>query len=77
MGKNIGKNISKNLSRKYIQKLLDHAKKYATAVLKTSSWRVIQRTAEATGDLIVNKIANKRYVSPEERQKTIEELRLR
>ena len=59
MGKNIGKTISKNLSRKYIQKLLDHAKKYATAVLKTSSWRVIQRTAEATGDLIVNKIANK------------------
>ena len=30
MGKNIGKNISKNLSGKYSQKLLDHAKQFAT-----------------------------------------------
>ena len=36
MGKNIGKNISKNLSDKYSQKLLDHAKKSATDVLKTA-----------------------------------------
>ena len=41
------------------QKLLDHAKKSATYALKTSSKRVTQKTAEATGDLIGNKTANK------------------
>ena len=39
--------------------LLDHAKTSATDVLKTSSKRVIQKTVEATGDLIGNKIANR------------------
>ena len=58
MGKNIGGNISKNLSGKYSQKPLDHAKKSATDALKTFSKRVIQKTAEATGDLIGNKIAD-------------------
>ena len=33
MGKNSGKNISKNLSGKDSQKLLDHAKQYATVHL--------------------------------------------
>ena len=46
MGKNVGKNISKNLSGKYSQKPLDHAKKSVTDALKTSSKRVIQKTAE-------------------------------
>ena len=73
-------------------------------ILKTSSKRVIQITAEATGDLTGNEIANKitklskksqqnnsetatnehdeeipkeKYVSPEERQEIIEELRLK
>ena len=41
------------------QKVLDHAKQYATDALKTASKRPIQKTAEATGDLISNKIANK------------------
>ena len=58
MGKNIGKNISKNLSGIYSQKLLDHTKQTATDVLKTTSKRVIQKVAEATCDLIGNKIAN-------------------
>ena len=49
MGKNIGKNISKNVSSKYGQKLLNHAKQSATDAIKTSSKRVIQKTAEATG----------------------------
>ena len=40
------------------KKRLDHAKKSATDALKTSSKTVIQKTAEATGDLIGNKIAN-------------------
>ena len=41
------------------QKLLGKAKRSATDVLKYSSKRVIQKTAEATGDLIGNKIADK------------------
>ena len=56
MGKNIGKNISKNLSGKYSQKLLDHAKRSAADALKTTSKRVIQKTAEETGDLIGRKM---------------------
>ena len=59
MGKCIGKNISKNLSSKYSQKLLDHAKQSATDAFETTSKRVIQKEAEATGDLIGNKIANR------------------
>ena len=47
------------LSGKYCQKRLDHAKKYATEAFETASKRVNQKTAEATGDLITNKIANK------------------
>ena len=57
--KNIGKNISKDLSRKYSQKLLDHAKQSTIDALKTASKRVILKRAEATGDLIGNKIADK------------------
>ena len=41
------------------QKLLDHAKQSATDAFKTVSKRVIQKTAEATGDLSGKKIANK------------------
>ena len=58
MFKNIGKNINKSLSHKHGQKLLDHAKQYETDAIKTSSKRVIQKTAEATGDLIANEVAN-------------------
>ena len=38
--------------------LRDHAKQSAINALKTSSKRVIQKAAEATRDLIGNKIAN-------------------
>ena len=55
MGKNYDKNISKSLSVKYSQKLLDHAKKSAIDLLKTTSKRVIQKTAVAIGNLIGNK----------------------
>ena len=58
MGKNICKNIRKNLNGKYSPKVLDHAKQSATDALKTSSKWVIQKTEEATGVLIDNKIAN-------------------
>ena len=86
------------------QELLDHAKQSATDAIKTSSKRVIWKTAEATGDLTGNKIANKItkllknsqqnnsetvknehdkeipkeiYLSPEERQEIVDELRLK
>ena len=53
------KNMGKSLSNKYGQKLLDSAKKSTTDAIKTASKRAIQKTAEATGDLIGNKIADK------------------
>ena len=53
------KNIGKSLSNKYGQKLLDSAKKSTTDAIKTASKRAIQKTAEATGDLIGNKIADR------------------
>ena len=66
MGKNISKNISKNLSSKYVlgmltmrQKLLDDAKQPASGRIKNSPKRVIQKSLEATGDLIGNKTADK------------------
>ena len=44
--------VDKNLSNKYSQKRLDTAKKSTTDAIKTASKRTIQKTAEATGDLI-------------------------
>ena len=41
------------------QKLLDNAERSATNAFRTSSKRVIQKTAEASGGLIGNKIANR------------------
>ena len=96
--------MGKSLSIKYGQKLLDSAKTSTTDAIKTDSKRAIQKTAEATGDVIGNKIADKItsvskkstkelqnneteddaekathkkiYISPEERQYIIDELRL-
>ena len=103
----LAKNMGKSLSNKYGQKRLDSAKKSTKDEIKTASKRPIQKAAEATGDLIGNKIADKittaskkksakelhnndqtkeedveiitpkkRYISPEERQQVIDELRL-
>ena len=49
----------KNLSSEYGQKLLDSAKKSTTDAIKTAPKRAIQKTAEAAGDLIGNRIADK------------------
>ena len=51
--------MGKNLSNKYSQKLIDSAKKSTTGAIKASSKRAIQKTAEATGDLIANTNADK------------------
>ena len=53
------KNVGKHLSNKYSQKPLDSAKKSTTDAKKTTPKRTIQKRAEATGDLIGNKIADK------------------
>ena len=53
------KNMGKSLSNKYGQKLLDSTKKSTTDAIKTASTRAIQKTAEATGNLIGSKIADK------------------
>ena len=53
------KNMGKNLRNKYAQKLLDNARKSTTDAIKIASKRAIQKTAEATGDLIGNRIADK------------------
>ena len=98
--------MGKCLSNKYGQKLLDSTKKSTADAIKTASKTVIQKPAEATDDLIGNKIADKitivpkkkstkeltndetkeedleiptpkkRYISPEEREQIIDELRL-
>ena len=90
--------FAKSMSNKYGKKLVYTATKSATDAVKTPSKRAIQKSAEATGDLIGNKIADKiasvskkksnndddvelathkkRYISPEERQQIIDELRL-
>ena len=53
------KNTGKSLSNKYGQNLFDSSKKSATDAIKIASKRVIQKTVEATGDLIGNKVADK------------------
>ena len=92
--------VAKNLKNRYGQKLVDTAKKSATDALKIAGKRATQKTAEASGDLLGNFIADKitgiskksasephskaasneipkeRYISPQERQKIIDELRL-
>ena len=51
--------FARNLNNKYGQKLADSAKKSAIDAFKRASKRAIQKTAEATGDLLCNKIADK------------------
>ena len=105
------KNMGSHLTNEYRQKRLDSAKKSEIDAIKTAAKGAIQKTAEATGDLIGNKIADKitkasmklpstelhskelhskelhlnetnnetpkeRYISPQERQQIIDELRL-
>ena len=51
-------NIINNKNNKYSQKLFDTAKTSIRDAIKTVSKWAIQKTAEATGDLIGNKIAD-------------------
>ena len=93
--------VAKNLNNKYDQKLVDIAKKSATRSLRIVDKKAVLNTAEASGDLVGNFIADKItsiskkkqqmnhtqmqlamkyqkniYISPQERQKIIDELKL-
>ena len=66
--------FSRKFNNKYGKKLMDNATKTGIDDAKTASERVVQKTAEATGDLIENKIADKiiSIGKPKEKGKTKE-----
>ena len=51
--------FAKTLGNKYGKKLMDTASKTGLDAAKTPSKKIVQKTAEATGYLIGNKIADK------------------
>ena len=67
-----------------VENLLISLKKSTEDAIKTASKKAIQKTAEAIGNKIADKITSdverttykKRYMSPEERQQIIDKLRL-
>ena len=61
---------------KYGKKLMNIATKTGIDAAKTASKRVVQKAAEATGDLIGNKKAHKitSLGKPEEKTKKVEEI---
>ena len=56
--------FARNLCNKYGKEFLDTATKTGLDALKTASKKVVHKAAEATGEFIRNKIANK-IVKPE------------
>ena len=50
--------FARRLGDKYGKKLMDTATKTGIDTAKTASKRVVQKTAETTGDLVGNKIAD-------------------
>ena len=84
--------FARKFDDEYGKKLMDTPTKTGIDAAKTASKREVQKTAEATGDLIGNKIADKItsigkpkekeketeeiYIPPEKRQQIIDDLRL-
>ena len=81
--------FAKTFGDKYGKKLIDTATKTGIDSAKTASKRVVQKTAEATGDLIANKRADKItsigkpkekpeeiYIPPKKRPQIIDDLKL-
>ena len=84
--------FARKFGDKYGKKSMDNATKTGIDAAKTTSTRLVQKTAEATGDLIGNKIADKIisigkskekmnkpeeiYISPEKGQQIIDDLKL-
>ena len=53
--------FARSMSYKYGKKLADTAEKSATDAIKTAAKGAIQKTAETTGHLVGNKIADKKW----------------
>ena len=80
--------FARKFGDKYGKKLMDTATKTGIDATKIAWKRLVQKTAEATGDLIGNKIADKItsickpkeieeiYIPSEKRQQIIDDLRL-
>ena len=51
--------FARKFGDKYVKNLMDTAKKQGTNFAKTAGKKIVEKSAEATGDLIVNKIADK------------------
>ena len=71
--------FARKFGDKYGKKLMDTATKTGIDAAKTASKRVVQKTAEAAGDLIEKKKKDERqeiYIIPEKRQQIIDDLRL-
>ena len=80
--------FARKVGDKYGKKLMGTARKTGIVAAETASKRVVQKTAEATGDLIGNKIADKItsigkpketeeiYTPPEKTQQIIDDFRL-
>ena len=84
--------FARKFGDKYGRKLMDTETKTGIDAAKTTSKRLVQKTAEATGDLIGNKIAHKItsigkpkektkeieeiYIPPEKREQVIDDLRM-
>ena len=61
--------FTRTFGDKYGKKLIDTATKTGIDTAKTASKRLVQTTAEATGDLIGNKIAEKLLYQAKQRVK--------
>ena len=59
--------FARKFGDKYGKKLMDTAAKLTIDAAKAASKRVVQKTAEATGALIGNKIAEEIYIPPEKK----------
>ena len=81
--------FARNFSDKYSKSLMDKGFDVSKTFAKTAGKKILKETAKATGDLIGNTSASKksydevnneipkeRYISPQERQKVIDELKL-
>ena len=68
--------FARKFDDKYGKKLMDTATKTGIEAVKTASKWVVQKIAEATGDLIGNKIADKitSVRKPKEKTKKVEEI---
>ena len=58
-GKKLMNTATKVGTSKYGKKILDTTKKQGSEFAKTTGKKIVQKSAEATGDLIGNKIADK------------------